>query len=151
MCNPWNHRVIGILLDFSGLLFRFVSQQGQGGNEHFGRHCPTKTLPSCCDIPEGRPGNVPATILKVCGSRARNAVLLADLDLVLWASFPFKTSRFFRTFLDLSGFGSLRLACGTAFSSVHPILSACQPLYLRVPMFPSWGARPPAMNLVQRS
>ena len=35
----------------------------QGGNEHFGRHCPTKTLPSCCDIPEGRLGNVPAIFL----------------------------------------------------------------------------------------
>ena len=48
VCHPWSHRDA----------FAFVLPQG--GNEHFGRHCPTKTLPSCCDIPEGRLGNVPA-------------------------------------------------------------------------------------------
>ena len=40
-----------------------------------------------------------------------------------WPHFFLQTSRFFRIFLDLSGFGFLRLACGTAFSSVHNILS----------------------------
>ena len=54
--------VIGILFGFDvafsyAFAFDFLVQ---GGNEHFGRHCPTKTLPLCCDIPEGRLGNVPA-------------------------------------------------------------------------------------------
>ena len=52
--------IIGILLDLLSLLSHFLVLPQLGGNEHFGRHCPTKTLPSCCDIPEGRLGNVPA-------------------------------------------------------------------------------------------
>ena len=55
--------IIGILLDLLSLLSYFLVLPQQGGNEHFGRHCPTKTLPSCCDIPEGRLGNVPAFFL----------------------------------------------------------------------------------------
>ena len=76
--------IIGILLDLSGLFFRFVSQQG--GNEHFGRHCPTKTLPSCCDIPEGRLGNVPAIFLfRMARGKAEN--LTTRCCLGIWFTF----------------------------------------------------------------
>ena len=32
----------------------------QGGNEHFGRYCPTKSCPSCCEMTLGRQSHVPA-------------------------------------------------------------------------------------------
>ena len=38
-------------------------QQGTAqtdGNEHFGKHCPTKTFPLCCDMTLGRQSHVPA-------------------------------------------------------------------------------------------
>ena len=73
--------IIGILLDLLSLLSHFLVLPQQGGNEHFGRHCPTKTLPSCCDIPEGRLGNVPAFFPngKRLSREPHDTVLLRDL------------------------------------------------------------------------
>ena len=42
-----------------------------------------------------------------------------------WPRFLLKTPKLFRTFLDLSGFGFLRLACGTAVKSVRISTSVC--------------------------
>ena len=50
---------------------------------------------------------------------------LAVFDLELLAHFLLQTPRFFRTFLDFSGFGLLRLACGTAVKSVRKSISVC--------------------------
>ena len=36
--------------------------QKQGGDEHFGKHCPTKTFPLCCDMTLGRQSHVPAKL-----------------------------------------------------------------------------------------
>ena len=40
--------------------FEWSDEHQQGGHEHFGRHCPRKTLPSCCDMTLGRQSHVPA-------------------------------------------------------------------------------------------
>ena len=52
-----------------------------------------------------------------CSTRSPSSTLS------FWPHFFLQTSRFFRTFLDLSGFGSLRLACGTAIKSVRISMS----------------------------
>ena len=63
--------------------------------------------------------SVPATMFKVCGSHARYAVTCRFVfDLSFWPLLRLKTSRLLGGSLDLSGFGFLRLACGTAISSV---------------------------------
>ena len=70
--------------------------------------------------------SVPATIFKVCGSRARYAVTCRFVfDLSFWPLLRLKTSRLLGGSLDLSGFGFLRLACGTAISSVCISISVC--------------------------
>ena len=63
-------------------------------------------------------------LLQTCTER-RHFDLIADLDLELWAFFPFKTSRI-RWFPT----GTLRKwnprpACGTAFTSVRISMSVC--------------------------
>ena len=65
------------------LLQLFILQQG--GNEHFGRHCPTKTLPLCCDIPEGRLGNVPAIFHFPYGKRPSQEPRYSDVLLFFFA------------------------------------------------------------------
>ena len=67
--------------------------------------------------------SVPATIFKVCG-HARYAVNCRFVfDLSFWPLLRLKTSRLLGVFLDLSGFGFLRLACGTAVKSVRISIS----------------------------
>ena len=61
--------------------------------------------------------------LRQSRTERRHFDLIADLDLVLWASFPFKTSR-----IRWLPTGTLRKwnprpACGTAFSSVRISIS----------------------------
>ena len=68
--------------------------------------------------------SVPATIFKVCGSHARYAVNCRFVfDLSFWPLLRLKTSRLLGVFLDLSGFGFLWLACGTAVKSVRISIS----------------------------
>ena len=54
-----------------------------------------------------------------------------DLDLSFWPHFLLKAPRLFRAFLDLSGFGFLRLACGTAVKSVRISISVSLPVRVR--------------------
>ena len=55
-----------------------------------------------------------------CSTRSPSSTLS------FWPHLFLQTPRFFRTFLDLSGFGSLRLACGTAIRSLCISISVWQ-------------------------
>ena len=55
----------------------------------------------------------------------------SDSGLRFGPHFLLKTPRLFRAFLDLSGFGFLRLACGTAVKSVRISISVSLPVRVR--------------------
>ena len=143
--------VIGILLDLMRPFSYAFGILVQGGSGPFSSHCLTKTLLIGCDMTLGRQSHVPAIFLFLSEWREAKprtsrhgfvqsfGSLSADAHeppspfstrspsstLSFWPHFFLQASRFFRTFLDLSGFGSLRLACGTAFTSVRISMSVC--------------------------
>ena len=103
VCNPWNHWD-----PFGFFRFAFLFCFTAGGSGPFSNHCLTKTLLIGCDIPEGRLGNVPATILKFAAvTHGTPSPCRFGFDLRVWPSFLLKTSRFQWFVLVLLGNGTL--------------------------------------------
>ena len=133
VCHPWSHRDA----------FAFILLQG--GSGPFSSHCLTKTLLIGCDMTLGRQSHVPAIFHFPYGKRPSQEPRYSDVLLFFFAlqmraerrqpvrpSFVFfffgpflrlKTSRIRWFPTDTLRKWNPRPACGTAFSSVHHILS----------------------------
>ena len=120
VCNPWNHRdPVGL---FS--LLSLCCTAGECG-VIVGPH--STKLPQSRDTESDQLG-VPASFLflkwheaKPRTSSCRHARNAVNLSSRRFVAFNYRNSG--PLHLVFSGFGSLRPACGTAFSSVHNILS----------------------------
>ena len=141
--------VIGILSDLFGLPFCFLAFVKAGGPWTLGWHGPTKTHPSCrenvpawCTWAAHYKTQLVATfflflflckvLMQLQSRTARRHLVIRSIDDFFWNGWPPELFGTSAGWTSSSFLGVLtctlrkwnpRPACGTAFSSVHPILS----------------------------
>ena len=141
--------IIGILSDLFGLPFCFLAFVKAGGPWTLGWHGPTKTHPSCrenvpawCTWAVHYKTHLVATfflflflckvLMQLQSRTARRHLVVRSIDDFFWNGWPRELFGASAGWTSSSFLGVLtctlrkwnpRPACGTAFSSVHPILS----------------------------